>query len=203
MLSNGAVGTTVHIDSATAKSCEEIVAGAEFPSVQLNARLFVLGGKARHPVVIIVPGSSGVRDSAIAHATALTSADIAAPVIDPFGARSVMSTVADQGQLSFVASSYDVLAAVKYLATLPEIDRAHIGALGYSCGGTAVLQAAVSPLASDGLGEGISLRAVAAAWSWCGYQFERPEHRRRGRRDQSRERAASGAFGRHLPDQAA
>jgi dienelactone hydrolase len=177
VLANGAVGKTVRIESATPKSYEEIVARAEFPPVQLNAKLFLPGGKTQHPVVIIAPGSSGVGNSAIAHAAALTSADIAVLVIDPFGARSVTSTVADQGQFSFAASSYDVLAAVKYLATLPEIDRAHIGALGYSRGGTAVLQAAVSPLASAVLGAGFSLRAVAAAWPWCGYQFERPDTR--------------------------
>src|SRR5260370_36985754 len=95
---------------------------------------------------------------------ALTSGDSAVLVVDPFGARSVTSTVANQGQFSFAASSYDVLAAAKYLSVLPEIDRAHIGALGYSRGGTAVIPAAVSPLSDDVRGQGISLRAVAAGW---------------------------------------
>src|ERR1700730_9036895 len=177
VLANGVAGKAVHIDSGNPKSYEEVVARSEFPSVQLNARLFLPNGDARHPVVIIAPGSSGVRNSAIDHAMALTSAGIAVLVLDPFGARSVTSTVADQGQFSFAASSYDVLAAAKYLATLPEIDGVHIGALGYSRGGTAVLQAAVSPLTNAVLGEGVSLRAVAAAWPWCGYQFERPDTR--------------------------
>jgi dienelactone hydrolase len=177
VLANGVAGNTVHVESGNPTSYEEIVARSEFPSVQLNAKLFLPEGKARHPVVIIAPGSSGVRNSAIDHATALTSAGIAVLVIDPFGARSVTSTVANQGQFSFAASSYDVLAAVKYLATLPEIARSHIGALGYSRGGTAVLQAAVSPLANAVLGRELSLRAVAAAWPWCGYQFERPDTR--------------------------
>src|SRR5260370_25653912 len=148
VLANGVAGNTVNVDRGNHKSYEEIVAKSEFPHLQLNAKLFLPDNKARHPVVIIVPGSSGVGNSAIAHATALTSAGIAALVIDPFGARSVTSTVADQGQVTFAASSYDVLAAAKYLSTLPEIDGAHIGALGYSRGGTAVLQAAVSPLAN-------------------------------------------------------
>lgn len=177
VLANGVAGQTVHIESGNPESYEAVVARAEFPSVQLNAKLFLPGNHMRHPVVIIAPGSSGVGNSAIAHATALTSADIAVLVIDPFGARSVTSTVADQGQFSFAASSYDILAAAKYLSTLPEIDGAHIGALGYSRGGTAVLQAAVSPLANAVLGPGGSLRAVAAAWPWCGFQFERPDTR--------------------------
>jgi dienelactone hydrolase len=175
VLANGVAGNTVHIDSGNPKSYQEIVARSEFPHLQLNAKLFLPDGNARRPVVIIAPGSSGVGNSAIAHATALTSAGIAVLVIDPFGGRSVTSTVADQGQFSFAASSYDVLVAVKYLSTLPEIDGAHIGALGYSRGGTAVLQAAVSPLANAVLGQGVSLRAVAAAWPWCGFQFERPD----------------------------
>jgi dienelactone hydrolase len=178
VLANGVAGKTVHIDSGNPRSYEEIIARAEFPSVRLSAKLFLPHESGRLPVVIIVPGSSGVRNSAIEHATALTSAEIAVLVVDPFGARSVTSTVADQGQFSFAASSYDVLAAAAYLATLPEIDRAHIGALGYSRGGTAVIQAAVAPLANAVLGERISLRAVAAAWPWCGYQFEQPETRR-------------------------
>jgi dienelactone hydrolase len=177
VLTNGVAGKTVQLDSGNPRSYEEIVAGAPFPSVRLNAKLFLPDNNARHPVVIIEPGSSGVGNSALAHATALTSAGIAVLVVDPFGARSVTSTVADQGQFSFAASSYDVLAAVNYLSKLPEIDSAHIGALGYSRGGTAVIQAAVSPLARAVLGQGVSLRAVAAAWPWCGYQFEQPETR--------------------------
>ena len=177
VLANGVAGNTVHVDSGNPKNYEEIVAKSEFPHLQLKAKLFLPDNKARHPVVIIMPGSSGAGNSAIAHATALTSVGIAVLVIDPFGARSVTSTVADQGQVSFAASSYDVLAAAKYLSTLPEIDGARIGALGYSRGGTAVLQAAVAPLASAVLGSGVRFRAVVAAWPWCGYQFERPDTR--------------------------
>jgi dienelactone hydrolase len=139
--------------AAPPRSYEEIIARAEFPSVQLSAKLFLPDKSGRLPVVIIVPGSSGVGNSATEHAEALTSADIAVLVVDPFGARSVTSTVANQGQFSFAASSYDVLAAAKYLSMLPEIDRARIGALGYSRGGTAVIQAAVSPLANAVLGQ--------------------------------------------------
>src|SRR5260370_17344310 len=90
---------------------------------------------------------------------ALTSGDSAVLVVDPFGARSVTSTVANQGQFSFAASSYDVLAAAKYLSVLPEIDRAHIGALGYSRGGTAGIQAPGPPLAHAVPGPRISLTA--------------------------------------------
>ena len=79
---------------------------------------------------MIVPGSLGVAPSHVAHAEALTRAGLATFVLDSFGARGVTSTVANQTQFSFAASAYDVLAAWKVLASLPEIDATRIGAQG-------------------------------------------------------------------------
>jgi dienelactone hydrolase len=176
-LDNGIVGEAVRFASANPRNYQEIIAKVQFPFIEIDAKLFVPSTGAPPPVVIITPGSSGVGPSAVKHAAALTSAGIAVLLIDPFGARQVESTVANQGQFSFAASSYDVLAAVKYLAGLPRIDAERIGALGYSRGGAAVLQAAVTPLSRAVLGSGTTLRAVVAAWPWCGYQFEHPETR--------------------------
>lgn len=69
--------------------------------------------------VIVVPGSLGVAPSHLAHAQLLTDLGIAALVIDPFGARSVTSTVANQAQFSFAASAWDVLAASIPLSAPP------------------------------------------------------------------------------------
>ena len=66
VLANGVAGNTVHVDSGNPKNYEEIVAKSEFPHLQLKAKLFLPDNKARHPVVIIMPGSSGAscRDQA-------------------------------------------------------------------------------------------------------------------------------------------
>ena len=110
----------------------------------------------------------------LAHAETLTSAGLAAFVLDPFGARGVTSTVSNQTQYSFAASAYDVLAAWQVLAQLPEIDAARIGAQGHSRGGAAVLTAATRRFADAVVGRGRGLAAVLAAYPWSGHQFLDP-----------------------------
>ena len=95
-------------------------------------------------------------------------------MLDSFGARDVTSTVANQTQFSFAASAYDVLAAWKVLAALPEIDATRIGAQGHSRGGSAVLMAATRRLADAVVGRGNGLVGVLAAYPWCGQQFLDP-----------------------------
>jgi dienelactone hydrolase len=170
----GATEKEILFSSANPKNYEAILARAPMTDVELKGRPYLPSGSAPHPAVIITPGSGGVSPPMVRHAQALADAGIAAFLIDPFTSRGVTSTVADQTQLSFATSTYDVLAAAKQLATLVEIDAKRIGALGYSRGGTAVLQAAISPLAQSVLGEGRRLTAIAAGWPWCGLQFEKP-----------------------------
>ena len=118
--------------------------------------------------------SVGIAASHLAHAETLTGAGLAAFVLDPFGARGVTSTVANQSQFSFAASAYDVLAAWRVLVERPEIDAARIGAQGHSRGGSAVLTAATRRFADAVVGRGRGLAAVLAAYPWSGHQFHDP-----------------------------
>lgn len=173
----------LQFESGDPPSFEAIIAGAPFPRLTLTGTLYRpddrgdgRGPRAdRMPVVIIAPGSGGAGPGAHAQAKALAAAGLGALVIDPHQARNVDSTVTDQLQFSFAASTYDVLSAARALATRADVDAERIGALGTSRGGAAVLQAAVQPLARAVLGPGRALRAVAAGWPWCGYQFEQPK----------------------------
>lgn len=126
------------------------------------------------PVVVVVPGSVGVAVSHLSHAETLTDLGIAAFVIDPFGARSVTSTVANQTQFSFAASAYDVLAATRLIAKHPDIDADRIGAQGHSRGGSAVLMAAMQHFAVAVDTDGARLRAVYSVYPWCGHQMRTP-----------------------------
>jgi len=107
----------------------------------------------------------------------MTGLGIAALVIDPFGAREITSTVANQVQYSFAASAHDVLAAVRAVAGRDDVDAGRIGAQGHSRGGTAVLSAAATRFADAVLGDGTRLRAVYAAYPWSGHQFLDPSIR--------------------------
>jgi dienelactone hydrolase len=174
-LANGVVGSVHEVASNNVRNYEDIVAGKAAPAVTLHAQLFIPANAQKPcPVVVILPGSGGVSPAMLVHAEKLTDAGIAAFVLDPFTGRGVEDTIAVQQQFSFASSTWDVFAAMKVLNRLPDIDPQRIGALGYSRGGTAVIQAAMTTLAYPALGDLPHLRAVVAGWPWCGYQFDHP-----------------------------
>jgi dienelactone hydrolase len=174
VLANGIAGRVVQIDSSNVINYEGIVQDKLGDAVALHAQVFVPVAAKPCPTVIIVPGSGGVNPAMLVHAEKLTNAGIAACVLDPFTGRSVDNTIAVQEQFSFAASTYDVFACVKFLNTQTNVDPQRIGAMGYSRGGIAVIQAAMANLATPALGKLPHLRAVLAGWPWCGFQFANP-----------------------------
>jgi dienelactone hydrolase len=174
-LANGVVGDLHEVVSANVVSYEDIIVRKSAPAVTLHAQLFTPAkGTKRYPVVVMFPGSGGVSPAMFVHAEKLTDAGFSAFVVDPFTGRNVQNTITEQQQFSFAASTWDVFAAMKVLTPLSNIDPGRIGAMGYSRGGTAVIQAAMANLATPALGCLPHLRAVVAGWPWCGYQFNNP-----------------------------
>ncbi len=174
-LENGLTGRAISFESANPRNYEDIVQRRPMPAVTLHAKLFEPRGTTKAPAVIVTPGSGGTNPSMLVHARALADAGIAVLLVDPFGGRGVRDTIAAQDPFSFAASTWDVFAAMRALEREPGIDATRVGAMGYSRGGVAVLQAAVRPLADAALGPGKGLRAVLAGWPWCGYQFADPQ----------------------------
>jgi dienelactone hydrolase len=175
---NGSAGHNIDIPSANPSNYHQAISRpADMASVTIDGKLFLppgAAGNGRLPLIIVAPGSLGVAVSHLAHAETLTSLGIAAFVLDPFGARGVGSTVANQTQYSFAASAYDVLAAWKVLSARSDIDPGRIGAQGHSRGGSAVLTAATRRFADPAIGRGCGLKAVLAAYPWSGHQFLDP-----------------------------
>lgn len=175
---NGVRGRNLEVLSASPVNYHQAIARPDaMPAVTVDGKLFLPPeGKRKtpSPLIIVAPGSLGVAESHLRHAQTFTDHGIAAFVLDSFGARGVTSTVANQTQFSFSASAYDVLAAWKVLAALPEIDATRIGAQGHSRGGSAVLVAAARCFADAVIGPGKRLHAVLAAYPWCGHQFLDP-----------------------------
>lgn len=175
---NGSVGQSMSFDSANpANYAEMISGGTDGSTLRIDGQLFLPSQpiEVPTPLVIVVPGSVGVAVSHLSHAETLTDLGIAAFVLDPFGARSVSSTVANQTQFSFAASAFDVLAALQFVAGLPDIDASRIGAQGHSRGGTAVLSAAMRKMSVAIPGARAKLRAVYSVYPWCGHQFLNPD----------------------------
>jgi dienelactone hydrolase len=175
---NGSAGENIDIPSANPRNYYQAISRpAEMQAVTIDGKLFLprkTSGKGPLPLVIVVPGSLGVAASHVGHAEKLTDIGIAAFVLDPFGARGIGSTVANQTQYSFAASAWDVLAAWKVLSARSDIDAARIGAQGHSRGGAAVLTAAARRFADPIVGPGRGLRAVLGGYPWCGHQFLNP-----------------------------
>ena len=173
-LGNGIVGEPATVPTANPTGFYQAITEPEqMEAAEIRACVFKPQGPGPWPAVIVVPGSLGVAPSHVFKAELLTDAGIAACVIDPFGGRGVTSTVANQAQYSFAASAWDVLATATLLHDREDIDPTRIGAQGHSRGGSAVLSAAcMARLVDTG---GVSLRAVYAAYPWCGQQFERPD----------------------------
>ena len=137
VFANGVRGQTIDIRSASPLNYwQAISAPAAMPRVTVDGKLFLpTDAKGRLPVVVIVPGSLSIAASHLRHAETLVGMGIAAFVLDPFGARGVTSTVANQAQFSFAASAYDVAATVDVLSKHPALDSTRIGLWGVSLGG--------------------------------------------------------------------
>jgi dienelactone hydrolase len=176
VFADGASGRNIDIPSASPLNYHQAISKpADMPKITVDGKLFMPPDREGPlPLVMIVAGSLGVAPSHLAHAEALTGQGMAVFVLDSFGARGVTSTVANQTQFSFAASAYDVLAALKVLVGLPEIDGSRIGAQGHSRGGSAVLMSATRRLADAVVGADVSLKGVLAAYPWCGHQFLDP-----------------------------
>lgn len=173
---NGVRGETVAVPSANPVNYWQVVSDpAAMPPVTVDGKLFLPpGARGRLPVVVVVPGSLSIAASHLRHAETLVGMGIAAFVLDPFGARGVTSTVSNQAQFSFAASAHDVAATVRVLAAHPAIDPARIGLQGHSRGGSAVLTAVTRRFCEAVHGPSLAVRAVLAAYPWCGHQFLDP-----------------------------
>ena len=184
VFANGVEGVTIEIPTASPANYHQAITEPRLmPRLAIDGKLFLptaerreiaSKGRAKVPLVIVVPGSSGVMPSHLAHAETLNDCGLATFVLDSFGARGVTSTVANQTQFSFAASAYDVLAAWKILSDHPDIDASRIGAQGHSRGGSAVLTAATRAFADAVIGRGRGLIAILAAYPWSGHQFLAP-----------------------------
>ena len=172
----GVVGHNVEIPSANPVNYHQAIndpGGCE--PLLVDGKLFLPPADGPLPVVVVVPGSLGVGESHLGHAETLLEAGYAAFVLDPFGPRSVVSTVANQTHYSFAASAFDVLATLRVLAAHDAIDADRISAQGHSRGGSAVLAAAVRSFADPIVGNRLTLAGVYAVYPWCGHQFAHPD----------------------------
>ena len=169
----GVIGENVEILSRNPKNYYQVISDIEnCETVRIDGKLFIPKTNKPLPLVIIVPGSLGVGPNHKALAETLVSEGYGVFLLDPFGARSVESTVENQTQYSFAASGYDLLATYQTLCEHPLIDAEKIAAQGHSRGGSAVLMASIRNFADPILGSNKGFAAIYSVYPWCGHQFK-------------------------------
>jgi dienelactone hydrolase len=153
---------------------EAMSSGGRSERLDIDALLAFPEGAGPHPTIVVVPGSAGVSANHIMHSATFVQQGWGVCLLDPFGARAVQSTVANQAQYSFAASAYDVVAALQMLTADSRVDAQRISAQGHSRGGAAVIIAAMRPFVDAVIGDA-AFAGVYAAYPWCGQQFLHPQ----------------------------
>lgn len=97
----------------------------------------------RLPVVVLLHGSGGVGNNVATWAQELNALGIAVFIVDAFTGRGLVSTNADQDQLSRLAHVVDAYRSLAILTRHPRIDPARIFLMGFSRGGGAAHWAAI------------------------------------------------------------
>ena len=118
------------------------------------------------PAVVLMHGSGGVyRELLEFWPQLLNDQGIAAFVVDSFSPRGVQSTVEDQSRVPMPADVADAFAALGLLATHPRIDKARIGIMGFSRGGTTAWRTAVNRLIEGAAPQGLRFAAHVPQYS--------------------------------------
>lgn len=101
----------------------------------ITGDLILPDGVGPFPMMVIAHGSGGVTKRDYVWADFFKAKGVGSFIIDTYKERGIRDTVADQSQLSYVASTADHLVALKLLATHPKVDAKRIGIIGFSRGG--------------------------------------------------------------------
>lgn len=115
-------------------------------AVQLKAKLY-MPAASTGPVsaVVITPSSGGVKSEIELHyAQALADGGIAALVIDSFGSRGLVNSIADQRVLTEFQTSNDAIGGLRWLAADARFRADRIGITGLSKGGGTALKTALN-----------------------------------------------------------
>lgn len=113
------------------------------PNSGAPAELWRPAGSGPFPAMIVLHGCAGIIDNHRGWAGRLVEWGYAALLIDSFRPRNVNSTCYGGGTPTPAQRAQDAFSAAIYLRTLPDILADRIGVIGFSHGGSTVLEAAL------------------------------------------------------------
>lgn len=146
------------------------------PTVAIGTLYLPGGARADHatPAVVLLHGAAGmVAERGAIYGPQLAAMGVATLVVDTFGARrdratSFIGRVVNITETMFVADAY---AALRYLATRPEIDAHRVVLAGFSWGGMAAIYAMYAQLADRLAPPGLRFAGHVAFYAPCIARF--------------------------------
>ncbi len=131
--------------------------------------------RAPMPVLVLKHGSGGLGGAngvAIRQwAAFVASWGVATLVVDSFGPRGISNTGENQGQLSSWADVADAFSALKVLGADPRFDRARIGIMGWSRGGSVALETALETLRTRIIADDLKFAAHVVFYGAASFQY--------------------------------
>src|SRR5437667_1843122 len=143
----GALGLALVLGLGLAAPAAAEVADVDVPvtappkPATLRARLHTPRGEAPFPALVFLHGCSGLGRRQDAWADELSRERYVVLVLDSFGARGLKRVCGDRQLFPPHDRAEDAFAAVRVLQRRPDVDRARIGVIGWSHGGSTTLWA--------------------------------------------------------------
>jgi len=149
----------------------ELIAAAPNGGVSVAATYYRPRGPGPFPAVVLLHGCAGVLDKHRAWTRTFVGWGYAVLIVDSFSSRGIErlceSPDEDWQRFNDIRPA-DAVAGLAYLAALPEVDAERVGLIGWSYGGTIVLEVLDEPAGDERAG----FRAGIAFYPSC-WQFQR------------------------------
>ena len=176
---NGGVeGVSVRFPSSSPFSLADVGRGPELdPPTTAVGTLFMPTNAAPAqpvPAVVFLHGASGVSSAReLAYARRFAELGLAALVVDAFAARRDRATGFMERLLEITESMVlaDAYGALRYLASMPQVDAKRVAVIGFSYGGMAATYAAYAQVAQGFAPEGLRFAAHIAFYAPCVARF--------------------------------
>ncbi len=134
---------------------------------EMRGTLYLPEGRGPHPAVILVHGCGGLRPNAGMWAGFLEANGYAVLVLDGFGPRGVAEICTNFNRVPPPQRVRDSYAALRYLATRPDIAADRVALMGFSNGAVVVLDAASRFWSGQMTDTALRFRAGVALYPEC------------------------------------
>lgn len=153
------------VNSATAQTAVNFPSLAAARPDSLNAHVYSPEGAGPFPAVVLAHGCGGIGQNVRNWAAFLQKRGYLALVLDSFSSRSI-SEICTAPRLTLADRVGVAYGALKYLQSLPNVDKRRIGLMGFSHGGMTTLKT-ISETTPFPLGEAPRFAAAVAVYPDC------------------------------------